>query len=131
MESAPSLRLVDPEALEPDSYIFDRRTELRQRARGYLTAIIKHDDSEQAGVLRQLCQLELRDRSEHGLGATSPCQIPAGSEVELLIPPDGNESGLELMGQVVRCRAVEGDEENLGRYDIGIALRIQNARMSA
>ncbi|QQE11809.1 PilZ domain-containing protein [Planctomycetota bacterium] len=123
MSSQPTLRLIDDSALEPDSYVFDRRRCMRRRASGTVTAVSTPSDDSDAP--KRIRSLQLIDSSETGVGAIMTEEIDLGSRIVMFFPSHGNEKGFDLVGHVVRCHQCKDG------YRVGVKLKSAAAPVSA
>ncbi|QDU33793.1 hypothetical protein KS4_18510 [Poriferisphaera corsica] len=123
MSTQHTLKLIDDSAIEPDSYLFDRRRCMRRRASGHVTAVSTPDDHFESP--KRIRPLQLVDSSETGIGAFSHEPIELGSRIVMFFPPHGNEKGFDMVGSVVRC--IKNDKG----YRIGIQLKACATPVSA
>ena len=115
MTDTPALRLRDDSHESVDSYLFERRQELRRAISGQVTVLLRKND--ETGAHYRIASMNLMDMSPNGMGGISRDALELDSTVAVLFPPHGPDLGFDVTGRVVRChRRSQGHEIGI-RFD--------------
>jgi hypothetical protein len=99
----PILKLVDPDQYPPESFLMERRQNLRHPTTGHVTAVACGNPNDDAEATKRICSLEMLNLSDIGLGAIVDEPVEIGSRISVFFPPHGPEQGFDVYGTVVRC----------------------------
>jgi hypothetical protein len=103
----------------PDSYVLERRTTVRRRTSGQVTAMVTSHNG--GDSVNRICSFELRDMSDRGIGVWSYDDMLADSRVTIYFPPHGGDPGFDMQGRIVRSVARDSG------YEVGIQTFRQTA----